>query len=265
MDPDTQAAAVILAAGAGRRLRAEVPKAFLSIGDRPMLAVAAAAAAASPAIAAIVVTAPLGYSGGARACLGGLPGPGAVVAGGAARQASGRAALAVLDGPQIVAVHDAARPFAPPDLFTDVVRAVAAGADGAIPVVATSDTVKRLDGLRGVDTIPRDDLGLAQTPQAFRVTALRAAHDEATRAGYDVTDDAMLLERVGSVVALPGDPRNFKITTMLDLARAEARLGGGGGWGAQRPRVRRAPLLGASAVVARRRVVRGRRRARGAF
>ena len=72
----------------------------------------------------------------------------------------------------------------------------------------------------------REDLGLAQTPQAFRVAALRTAHEEATRAGQDVTDDAMLLEQVGSVVAVPGDPRNFKITTMLDLARAEARIGG---------------------------------------
>ena len=86
--------------------------------------------------------------------------------------------------------------------------------------------MKRLDGLRVVETISRDDLGLAQTPQAFRVAALRAAHEEATRAGYDVTDDAMLLEQVGSVVAIPGDPRNFKITSMLDLARAEARIGG---------------------------------------
>src|SRR3954464_15815791 len=147
MDPDTQAAAVILAAGAGRRLGAEVPKAFLSIGDRPMLAVAAAGApapppdrpdggpAASPSIAAIVVTAPPGYMDAAQACLEGLPVPATVVDGGATRQASVRAALAVLEGPQIVAVHDAARPFAPPDLFTEVVRAVAGGADGAIPVM----------------------------------------------------------------------------------------------------------------------------------
>jgi 2-C-methyl-D-erythritol 4-phosphate cytidylyltransferase len=142
------------------------------------------------------------------------------------RQASVRAALAVLDGPQIVAVHDAARPFAPPDLFTEVVTTVAAGADGAIPVLALTDTVKRLDGLRVVDTVLRDDLGLAQTPQAFRVDALRRAHDEATHAGYTVTDDAMLLEQVGSVVAVQGDPGNFKITTMLDLALAEARIGG---------------------------------------
>jgi 2-C-methyl-D-erythritol 4-phosphate cytidylyltransferase len=226
MDPDTQAAAVILAAGVGRRLGSEVPKAVLGIGDRPMLAVAAAAAAASPAIAAIVVTAPPGYADAAQACLEGLSVAATVVEGGATRQASVRAALAVLEGPQIVAVHDAARPFAPPDLFTEVVRAVAAGADGAIPVVPAADTVKRLDGIRVVDTISREDLGLAQTPQAFRVAALRTAHEEATQAGKDVTDDAMLLERVGTVVAVPGDPRNFKITTMLDLARAEARIGG---------------------------------------
>jgi 2-C-methyl-D-erythritol 4-phosphate cytidylyltransferase len=226
MDPDTQAAAIILAAGAGRRLGAEVPKALLPIGDRPMLAVAAAAAAASPAIAAIVVAAPAGYEDAASSCVEGLPVPATVVPGGVTRQASVRAALAVLDGPQIVAVHDAARPFAPPDLFTEVVTTVAAGADGAIPVLALADTVKRLDGLRVVDTVVRDDLGLAQTPQAFRVDALRRAHDEATHAGYTVTDDAMLLEQVGSVVAVQGDPGNFKITTMLDLALAEARIGG---------------------------------------
>ena len=226
MDPETKAAAIILAAGAGTRLGAERPKAFLPIGDRPMLAVAAASAAASSAIAAIVVTAPAGYEEEANASLEGLPVPARVVLGGETRQGSVRAALEVLDGPEIVVVHDAARPFAPPDLFSEVVRAVAAGADGAIPVVAVTDTVKRLDGLRVVDTVSRDDLGLAQTPQAFRVAALKAAHDQAVHAGYEVTDDAMLLEQIGSVVAVAGDPRNFKITSMLDLVRAEVRIGG---------------------------------------
>jgi 2-C-methyl-D-erythritol 4-phosphate cytidylyltransferase len=226
MDLETKAAAIILAAGAGTRLGAERPKAFLPIGDRPMLAVAAASAAASSSIAAIVVAAPAGYEEEATACLEGLPVAATVVVGGSTRQGSVRAALEVLDGPEIVVVHDAARPFAPPDLFTEVVRAVAGGVDGAIPVVAMADTVKRLDGLRVVDTMPRDHLGLAQTPQAFRVAALRAAHDQAVHAGYEVTDDAMLLEQVGSVIAVAGDPRNFKITSMLDLARAEARIGG---------------------------------------
>jgi 2-C-methyl-D-erythritol 4-phosphate cytidylyltransferase len=226
MDAQTKAAAIVLAAGAGTRLGAERPKAFLPIGDRPMLSVAAASAAASPAVAAIVVAAPAGYEEEAGACVEGLPVPATVVRGGLTRQASVRAALDALDGPEVVIVHDAARPFAPPDLFTEVVRAVTAGADGAIPVTAVADTVKRLDGLRVVDTVSRDDLGLAQTPQAFRVAALRSAHEQAVHAGYEVTDDAMLLERIGSVVAVAGDPRNFKITSMLDLARAEARIGG---------------------------------------
>ena len=150
-----------------------------------------------------------------------------ILTGGRTRQASVRAALTALAADaEIVVVHDAARPFAPPDLFTDVIRAVEGGADGAVPVIAVADTVKRLDGVRVVDTVARNELGLAQTPQAFRVRALREAHDRAFTAEEKVTDDAMLLERTATVVAVAGDPRNFKITTMLDLARAEARMGG---------------------------------------
>jgi 2-C-methyl-D-erythritol 4-phosphate cytidylyltransferase len=226
MEPTSRAAAIILAAGAGSRLGAERPKAFLPIGDRPMLAVAAAGAAASSVIDEIVVAVPAGYEEEAAASLEGLPVPATVVRGGATRQASVRAALDALEGPEIVVVHDAARPFAPPALFTEVVAAVEQGVDGAIPVVAVADTVKRLDGIRIVNTVPRDDLGVAQTPQAFRVAALKRAHDEAVHAGFEVTDDAMLLEQVGTVVAVPGDPGNFKVTSMLDLARAEARIGG---------------------------------------
>ena len=227
MAGEARAAAIVLAAGAGRRIGAERPKAFLPIGDRPMLAVAAAAAAASPAIEAIVIAAPAGYEDEARACAEGLEVPAQIVTGGDSRQASVRAALAVLGGDiRIVAVHDAARPFAPPDLFTEVVRAVAEGADGAIPLVPMTDTVKRLVGARVVGTLPREELGLAQTPQGFLLAALRTAHDRAMAEGERVTDDAALLERVGTVVAIAGDPMNFKITTMMDLARAEARMGG---------------------------------------
>lgn len=226
---DVHAVAIVLAAGAGRRLGSEIPKAFLPIGGRPILAVAAAAAAASPAIRAIAVTAPPGYEGEARACLEGFEVPTTVLTGGATRQASVRAALgAIGEDVQIVAVHDAARPFAPPDLFTEVVRAVAAGATGAIPLVPVSDTVKRVLGGYVVGTIDREELGLAQTPQAFRLDALRAAHERAAEAGTDVTDDAMLLEGEVEIVGIAGDPMNVKITTMLDLARAEARIGGAG-------------------------------------
>ncbi len=221
-----RAAAVILAAGAGRRLGAEVPKAFLSLGDRPILAAAAAAAAASPAISSIVVAAPPGYEGDARVCLEVLEVPTAVVTGGRTRQASVRAALAELASDvTIVAVHDAARPFAPPDLFTTVVTAVTEGVDGVVPVLPVTDTVKRVVGGRVRDTVDRASLGLAQTPQAFRVDALRAAHEAAAEAGTSVTDDAMLLEETGRVITVRGDPGNFKVTTMLDLVRARARLG----------------------------------------
>jgi 2-C-methyl-D-erythritol 4-phosphate cytidylyltransferase len=224
---DVRAAAILLAAGAGRRIGATRPKAFLPIGDRPMLSVAAAAAAASPRIGALVVAAPPGYEDDARSSVEGLMLPTTVLTGGRTRQASVRAALSALaPDAEIVVVHDAARPFAPPDLFTEVIRAVEAGADGAIPVVPVTDTVKRLDGIRVVDTVDRSELANAQTPQAFLVRALRDAHERAAGDGEAVTDDAMLLERTATIVAVVGDPMNFKITTLLDLARAESRIGG---------------------------------------
>lgn len=229
-DPGTRAAAVVLAAGVGRRIGAEVPKAFLPLGDRPILAVAAAAAAASPAISAIVVTAPPGYEQDARACLEGLGVPSVVITGGRTRQASVRAALAALGADVgIVAIHDAARPFASPDLFSTVVAAVDAGADGAVPVQPVTDTVKRLVDGRIAETLDREQLGLAQTPQAFRVEALRSAHESAAAAGREVTDDAMLLEPSGTIAAVAGEPMNFKVTTMLDLVRARERMGTPGG------------------------------------
>lgn len=228
MTPRPAAAAIVLAAGAGRRLGADEPKAFLSIGGRPILAVAAAAAAASDAVDELIVTAPPGFEDRARSCAEGLGIPCSVIPGGVSRQASVREALGALgEGIELVVVHDAARPFAPPALFVSVLEAIGDDADGAIPVLPVADTVKRvLDGIV-VTTIPRDELALAQTPQAFRLTALRAAHDRAAAAGLEITDDAQALEAAGCLVrAIPGDPMNVKITTMLDLARADARMGG---------------------------------------
>jgi 2-C-methyl-D-erythritol 4-phosphate cytidylyltransferase len=225
------AAAILLGAGVGRRIGADEPKAFLRIGGRPMLAVAAGAAAASPSVTSVVVTAPPGWEDRAAAALDGLGPPVVVVPGGVTRQASVRAALEALpDGIEVVAVHDAARPFASPELFSEVVSAVAAGADGAIPVVPITDTVKRLHDGWIAGTEPREQLALAQTPQGFRTEVLREAHDRAARAGVDLTDDAAVLEWAGfSVLALQGDPTNVKITTLLDLALAEARMGNGSG------------------------------------
>jgi 2-C-methyl-D-erythritol 4-phosphate cytidylyltransferase / 2-C-methyl-D-erythritol 2,4-cyclodiphosphate synthase len=226
--PEPRAAAIVLAAGAGRRLGAADPKAFVTIGDRPVLAVAAAAAAASPEVLTLVITAPAGLEERAQDCLSQLGKPFVVVTGGHTRQASVRAALAALpDDIDIVAVHDAARPFAPPDLFSAVIGAVAGGSAGAIPAIPVSDTVKRVQDGVVVSTLDRRELVLAQTPQAFRLDALRAVHVHAITDGVQVTDDATLLEMAGHTVrVIPGDPQNFKITTLMDLATAEARMGG---------------------------------------
>jgi len=219
---------ILLGAGAGRRLGAAGPKALLSIGGRPMLGVAAAAAAASPLVGGLVVTFPPGWEGRARACVEDLGVPVDLVEGGDSRQASVGAALAKVPGQVgIVAVHDAARPFASPELFARVVQAVADGADGAVPVLAVTDTVLRVRGKTVEGTEPREELALGQTPQAFRTSVLREAHAKADVAGASFTDDASMLRWAGfEVRAIPGDPANVKITTIADLAHADRRMGG---------------------------------------
>jgi 2-C-methyl-D-erythritol 4-phosphate cytidylyltransferase len=225
---EVRAAVIVLAAGAGRRLGGPDPKAFVTIGGLPLLAVAAATAAASPAVVRLVVTAPSGLEDRAADCLARLDKPFEVVTGGNTRQASVRAALGALsDDIDIVAVHDAARPFAPPDLFSEVIAAVAGGVAGALPAIPVNDTVKRVHEGVVVSTLDRRELVLAQTPQAFRLDLLRQVHVNAITTGVHATDDATLIEMAGHTVrVLPGDPQNFKITTLMDLATAEARMGG---------------------------------------
>jgi 2-C-methyl-D-erythritol 4-phosphate cytidylyltransferase len=152
-----------------------------------------------------------------------------VVEGGRSRSESVRQGLAVVSpGTEVVVCHDAARPFASPDLFRRALDALH-GADAVVPVIRSPDTVKRLNGGRIVETIPRNTVGLAQTPQVFRAERLRSAHEAAQRdPTMDVTDDAMLLESAGfRVAAVDGESDNFKITTAEDLRRAESLLGSG--------------------------------------
>ncbi|MCU1426786.1 MAG: 2-C-methyl-D-erythritol 4-phosphate cytidylyltransferase [Actinomycetia bacterium] len=145
--------------------------------------------------------------------------------GGATRSDSVRAGLDLVpDDVDIVAVHDAARPLATSALFAAVIDAVRRGADGAIPVLPIVDTVKRVDGDRILETVARDDLVVVQTPQAFRLDVLRAAH---ASGGVD-TDDAALAEAVGgNIVSVPGDPRNVKLTVAYDLEFLRAMLDDG--------------------------------------
>jgi 2-C-methyl-D-erythritol 4-phosphate cytidylyltransferase/2-C-methyl-D-erythritol 2,4-cyclodiphosphate synthase len=248
-----ETSAIVLAAGAGLRLGEGSPKALRQITGRPMVALAVAAAATCPAVTEIVVAVPDGLQPTTSDILAEVRKPLAVVAGGPTRQASVRAALeAVSDAAVIVVIHDAARALATVSLFSDVIRALGgaaqdvpavaagdgvSGADdpaarppaGAIPVVPVVDTLKRVVGSEVIETIARDDLRAAQTPQAFVAEALRAAHERAARAGIEATDDAAVLEWAGErVVTVDGDPRNFKITTQQDLDRATALLAASG-------------------------------------
>jgi 2-C-methyl-D-erythritol 4-phosphate cytidylyltransferase / 2-C-methyl-D-erythritol 2,4-cyclodiphosphate synthase len=229
VEPDA-AIVILLAAGAGRRLGGPEPKALLPIGGRPVLAVAAAAAAAS-GVGGLVVTFPAGWEGRARACVGDLEIDVRLVEGGDTRQASVRVALETVPASvAIVAIHDAARPFASPDLFRRVLRALERGPDGVVPVLPIADTVLRVRGeaVEGVES--REELALGQTPQAFRTAALREAHANAEAIGASFTDDASMLRWAGfEVLAVPGDPDNVKVTTLADLAQADRRMGAAGG------------------------------------
>lgn len=203
--------AVVVAAGRGDRFGA--PKQFLELAGIRLVdrAVAACTAVAD---ATVVVLPP-------NAVWDGAPVHAAVI-GGACRSDSVRMGLDALP-PEvaIVIVHDAARPLATPVLFAAVLEAVRAGADGAVPAVAVTDTLKRVDGNRVVSTIERDEVVAVQTPQAFRTESLRAAHAR----GGDATDDACLVEAAGGcVVVVPGDVQNLKVTTPHDLDTATAWL-----------------------------------------
>lgn len=142
-----------------------------------------------------------------------------VVAGGTSRSESVRCGLAAVPAEAaVIVVHDAARPLSRPETWAAVVAAVEGGADGAVPCLALSDTVKQLGPDGSLSTVDRSLLLAAQTPQAFRAGALRDAH----AGGGEATDDAGLVEGAGGrVVSVPGDPTNLKITSPRDLSVAE--------------------------------------------
>lgn len=229
--------ALVVAAGSGRRFGGPVPKQFLPLGGLPLLAHTLRALAVPGLVDGLVVAVPPGEEGRCRADVVAplaLPIPVALVPGGADRQASVRAALARLEaGAELVLIHDGVRPFVPrTDLAAVIAAARAHGA--AILAVPVSDTLKRA-GAAGrplvvQETVPREGLWAALTPQAFRRDLIVRAHDAAAGAGGSATDDAVLVERLGHPVALvPGSRTNIKITSPDDLAMAEALLARGAG------------------------------------
>ena len=225
----TGAVAIILAAGSGERLRQgaeSVPKAFKQFSSHEtMLSMSVRSAAACPGIGSLIVTVPPGFEDrvGEVESNGKLV---VVVPGGESRRLSVAASLRTLgDDVTSVVCHDAARPFASPGLFGTVLAAIDEGVDGAIPVVHVPDTVKRVEADAVVETVPRQELRLAQTPQAFRSGALNDAHRRAAADAQEFTDDAAMLEWAGyKVRVVEGEASNFKITTAADFSRAEELL-----------------------------------------
>ncbi|MXW90237.1 MAG: bifunctional 2-C-methyl-D-erythritol 4-phosphate cytidylyltransferase/2-C-methyl-D-erythritol 2,4-cyclodiphosphate synthase [Rhodospirillaceae bacterium] len=213
-------AAVIVAAGRGVRAGGDVPKQYARIGGEPVLRRTVGVFAAHPAVSTVVAVIHPDDAALARQAAG--PARVHFVDGGASRQESVYNGLKFLDNldPEFVLVHDAARPFVTADIVgkcLDAARRHAAAAAG----VPMADTVKRTDEAGVVtDTIARDRLWRAQTPQAFRYRDLMAAHEAA--AGRALTDDAAVAEAAGFAVAMsPGSEDNFKITAAEDLARAD--------------------------------------------
>jgi 2-C-methyl-D-erythritol 4-phosphate cytidylyltransferase len=217
--------AVLAAAGSGDRLGAERPKAFVRLGDRPLLGESLERLDASDWIDAIVVAVPPGWEEPAILLAEelGCGKVSACVAGGATRGDSVRAALAEVPGDAaVVLVHDAARPLLDDAVVERVVTALNEGWDGAVPALPLADTVKRVDGELVVETLARDQLRAVQTPQAFIAKVLR----DACRGDVsDASDCASLVEaRGGRVRIVEGDPRLLKVTEPADLDRVAALL-----------------------------------------
>jgi len=217
--------ALLVAAGAGARLGIDRPKAFAELAGRPLLAESLDRLDRCPWVDAIVVAAPPGWEEPVILLSEELAASKVVacVTGGATRAESVRLALGeVVDEALVVLVHDAARPLVDDAVVERVLGPLAEGYDGVVPALPVPDTLKRIDGQRVVETVPRADLAAAQTPQAFLAGSLRRAY-----AGDlpDATDCASLVERAGGRVAVvDGDPRLVKVTNAADLALVESLL-----------------------------------------
>jgi 2-C-methyl-D-erythritol 4-phosphate cytidylyltransferase/2-C-methyl-D-erythritol 2,4-cyclodiphosphate synthase len=220
MQSNPKLAAILVAAGTGSRYGGATPKQFLPLAGKPVIRHAAEAL-----LAHVALLQPVGDADLIGAALAGLPHL-PVVPGGAARQDSVRAGLEALaqHAPDIVLVHDAARPVIPGGTVESVLAALAAH-EGAIPAAPVSDTLKR--GAAGLisATVSRENLFRAQTPQGFRFATLLRLHRGADHSA--ATDDAALLESAGLAVALtPGSEHNIKLTLPEDFGRLANILGG---------------------------------------
>jgi 2-C-methyl-D-erythritol 4-phosphate cytidylyltransferase len=217
--------AIVVGAGSGERLGADRPKAFVRLAGRTLLAASLVAFEDHDDVDGIVVVVPEGWEERTTLladdlCAGKIA---AAVAGGPTRGRSVVEGLRALPpSARYVLVHDAARPLVSHALIDRVVAALRAGAQAVVPGLPISDTVKRVHDGGVAETLDRAALCTVQTPQGFVADVLR----EACTGDLDAaTDCSSLVERAGGrVVVVEGDPRNLKVTTPDDLARAESLL-----------------------------------------
>jgi 2-C-methyl-D-erythritol 4-phosphate cytidylyltransferase/2-C-methyl-D-erythritol 2,4-cyclodiphosphate synthase len=221
----TSTAAIMAAGGTGSRARGpedELPKQLRRLGDRTVLEWSLAAlseAACSP----IILVVPRDLIEEISSLVSGQAEI-EIVGGGETRQRSVANGLERVLTDTVV-VHDAARPFASSQLVRRVISALGS-AEGAIAALPLDETVKEVDGEVIVKTLDRRNLWRAQTPQAFRTSVLRQAHDRALTEGLDATDDAQLVERYGGkVIVVEGERLNLKLTHPDDFEIASAVAG----------------------------------------
>jgi 2-C-methyl-D-erythritol 4-phosphate cytidylyltransferase / 2-C-methyl-D-erythritol 2,4-cyclodiphosphate synthase len=218
-------AAVVVAAGRGYRAGGDMPKQYRAIAGEPVIRPTLTAFLRHPQVDAVQPVIHPDDADAFRAATAGLDNLLPPVPGGATRQASVRAGLQALRAaaPELVLIHDAARPFLSGDLIS---RAIAAAKQhgAAVPAIAITDTVKQIDAQDMIsETLDRSRLRTVQTPQAFAYDLIVAFHGRAAAAGReDFTDDAALAEWAGHRVnAFPGESTNVKLTTNDDFERAE--------------------------------------------
>ena len=220
--------AIIAAAGAGTRMASDRPKQFLLLAGKPVIFHTLKVFEECDSIDEVILVLPAAESAGFLSLAGkfGLRKVARVVPGGATRADSVKRGLMAIRAAtaEIVAVHDGVRPFVTTEEIDAVVTA--AQADGAAILVApVTDTIKQVSDGRVVRSLDRGELRRALTPQCFRYDVLRDAFANADVNDPSLTDESALVERLGHAISvIEGNARNIKITTVEDLAVAEAML-----------------------------------------
>jgi 2-C-methyl-D-erythritol 4-phosphate cytidylyltransferase len=221
--------AIVVAAGKGMRLGGDRPKQFLELAGVPIIVHTLRHFERSKQISEVITVLPAEDTAGFESLAQkfDLSKARRVVGGGETRAQSVRNGLALIANAEIVAVHDGVRPFVTPEEIDEVV--VAAEQSGAaVLTAAVADTIKRVEGDRIIQTISRAELRRALTPQCFRFNVLKHAYeqlDELESSGVEITDESMLVERLGiQIVSVAGSARNIKITNESDLAVANSLL-----------------------------------------